>query len=51
MKAKTEYQKYLIESAKRKGVIKALRKDGWTWPAIAKTFNITPQRAQQIGSK
>ena len=44
-----KYSKFLAASAKRREAIKALRARQWTWTDIARRYEITPQRAQQIG--
>lgn len=44
-----DYKTFLAESAKRRVEVAKLRKMGWTWRKIAESFNITPQRAQQLG--
>ena len=44
-----DYKSFLAKSAKRRVEISKLRKSGWTWRKIADAFQITPQRAQQIG--
>jgi len=44
-----DYKLFLAEAAQRREEVKKLRAIGWTWTQIAKHFNITPQRAQQLG--
>ena len=39
------------QSAPRRKKIKELRAKGWEWTEIAKRYGISPQRAQQIGTK
>ena len=45
-----DYKAFLADAAKRREEVKKLRNElGWTWRQIAEHYNITPQRAQQLG--
>ena len=48
---KSPYHKRIWEEAeKRRQQIVTMRQADMTWVEISKTFGITPQRAQQLGS-
>lgn len=43
------YDKQLAEWAKRRELIRQLHDKGMSWNEIARRYNITPQRAAQLG--
>lgn len=45
-----DYKQFLEEAAQRRKEVRKLRNElKWTWRQIAEHYNITPQRASQLG--